>query len=62
MEIVSPGNSDAEMREKARAYLASGAREVWLVSEAGMIRFFDRGGERPASAFPVSISLPAPLA
>ena len=61
VEIVSPSNSDDEMREKTRAYLAAGAREVWLVSEAGTIRFFDRSGERPASAFPVSISLPPPI-
>jgi Uma2 family endonuclease len=62
VEIVSPGNSDDEMREKTRAYLAAGAREVWLVAEAGVIRFFDRGGERPASTYPVLISLPPPLA
>jgi Uma2 family endonuclease len=61
VEIVSPSNSDEEIREKTRAYLAAGAREVWLVSESGTIRFFDRAGERPASSFPVSISLPPPI-
>lgn len=60
IEIVSPSNSDAEMLEKTRAYLAAGAREVWHVTEEGSIRYFDESGQRPASCFPVSISLPPP--
>lgn len=61
VEFVSPSNSNEEMQEKTRAYLAAGAREVWFVSESGALQFFDRRGERPASAFPVSISLPPPI-
>ena len=60
IEIVSPSNSDAEMHEKTRAYLAAGAREVWRVTEEGSIRYFDQSGQRFASSFPVSISLPPP--
>jgi Uma2 family endonuclease len=59
VEIVSPSNSDEEMQEKIRAYLAAGAHEVWLVSEEGSIRYFDAGGERSASSFPVKLSPPA---
>lgn len=55
IEVVSPSNSDAEMQEKTRAYLAAGAREVWLAFEDGTIRYFDADGERSSSAFPVSI-------
>ena len=58
VEIVSPSNSVAEMREKTRAYLAAGAKEVWQVSETGAVRYYDRQGERSASAFAVSVSLP----
>lgn len=36
------------------------ATEVWLVSEEGKIRYFDNAGERPASGFPVSVTLPPP--
>jgi Uma2 family endonuclease len=61
IEIVSPSNSDLEMREKTRAYLAAGAREVWHVSEDGSVRYFDGTGARAASSFPVSISLPPPV-
>jgi Uma2 family endonuclease len=61
VEIVSPSNSDAEMQEKTRAYLAAGAQEVWLVSEDGGIRYFDHSGEKPSTRYPLSLSLPGPI-
>jgi len=60
IEIVSPSNVQAEIDEKIGAYLTAGAREVWLVSEAGSIRYFTASGEQPRSAFPVNITLPPP--
>ena len=60
VEIVSPSNSDAEIEAKTAAYLAAGAQEVWLVSEAGNIRFIGAAGERQRSNFGVSLALPAP--
>jgi len=57
--IVSPSNSDEEMQEKMRTYLAAGAREVWLITEAGCIRYYDVDGERSVSNFLVQLSLPA---
>ncbi|HYL25511.1 MAG TPA: hypothetical protein VEV21_14065 [Burkholderiales bacterium] len=50
----------AEIDEKMSAHFAAGAREVWLVAEAGTIRYFGPGGEQPASDFPVQITLPPP--
>lgn len=44
VEIVSPSNSDEEMRIKTELYLARGAQEVWLVS-AQKLRFFSHSGE-----------------
>ena len=61
VEIRSPANSDAEIAAKTKAYLAAGAQEVWVVEESGAIRYFDAGGEKPASGFPVVISLPGPI-
>jgi Uma2 family endonuclease len=61
VEIVSPSNVQAEIDEKTRAYLAAGAMEVWIVAEAGNIRYFDAGGERAQSAFAVTVSLPPPM-
>jgi Uma2 family endonuclease len=61
VEILSPSNSDEEMRLKKQAYLAAGAREVWWVLETGAVRYFDAAGERSASGFPVRINPPPPL-
>jgi Uma2 family endonuclease len=61
VEIVSPSNVQAEIDEKLAAYLAAGAAEVWLVSEDGAIRRFDRSGELAASAFAVALTLPPPI-
>ena len=60
-EIISPSNTRAEIEEKKAAYLAAGAREVWLVSEDGTIRYFNTSGEQPKSAYPVTITLPPPI-
>lgn len=50
-EIVSPGNSAAEMEQKIAAYLQQGALEVWLVDLAGNCRFFNRAGEQSETTF-----------
>lgn len=62
VEIVSPSNSEEEMRGKTQAYLAAGAREVWLAYENGAVHYFDAAGERPSSAFAIRVSPPPPLA
>ena len=61
VEIISPSNVQAEIDEKIGAYLAAGAREVWLVSEEGNIRYFGSAGELSKSDFAVSITLPPPM-
>lgn len=45
VEIVSPSNSRAEMRQKIDLYLARGAREVWLCSEDGEVTIHAARGE-----------------
>jgi Uma2 family endonuclease len=55
VEVMSQSNSDEEIKERTRAYLAAGAKEVWLATADGTIRYFDVEGERSSSAFPVSI-------
>jgi Uma2 family endonuclease len=60
VEIMSPSNVQAEIDDKLSTYLAAGAREVWVVSESGAIRFFDAAGEKPASGFPLRVMLPPP--
>jgi Uma2 family endonuclease len=58
VEIVSPSNAEEEMQRKLAAYLAAGAREVWIVSEDGSVRYFDAQGARKESAFNVRLALP----
>lgn len=50
IEVMSPSNSDAEMREKTSLYLGAGAGEVWICDERGGVRFFRGSGEAAASA------------
>jgi len=45
VEVISPGNSQAEIEEKIRLYLEKGALEVWIVSERHQINFFTHTGE-----------------
>lgn len=56
VEIISPSNTDAEIQEKTAAYLAAGAKEVWLVSESG-ISYQNANGKHTQSMFNVTVSL-----
>jgi Uma2 family endonuclease len=58
VEVRSPSNSDEEMALKARLFLAAGAVEVWIVSEAGTWQIFDAQGARPSSRYAVRLDLP----
>ena len=50
VEVLSPGNTEAEMKEKMALYFDAGAREVWLCARSGAISFFRPGAPRPAPA------------
>lgn len=45
VEVVSPGNSKAEIEEKIRLYLEKGASEVWIVSEYSKISYYSHTGK-----------------
>ncbi len=51
VEVVSPGNSRAEIEEKIRLYLEKGALEVWIVNEFNKISFFTHTGKIKNSKF-----------
>jgi len=61
VEVLSPGNTRAEIEEKRRLYFEAGADEVWIASPAGEIAFFNPEGEIETSvlcpAFPTRIEL-----
>ena len=60
VEIVCPSNTAREIEGKVRAYLAAGAREVWVVNEDSTLRYFGPEGVRAKSEFAVQIDLPSP--
>ncbi len=49
VEVNSSSNSKAEIEEKIQLYLASGAREVWIVDDHGAILYFSHDGAIPES-------------
>jgi Uma2 family endonuclease len=60
VEVLSPTNTRAEMSEKVAAYLAAGAREVWLVGDDGVPEIHTSAGRASASA--LAFDLPRPPA
>jgi Uma2 family endonuclease len=56
VEVLSPGNTDAEMREKTALYFDAGAREVWLCAVSGELTFF--GAADPTRPVPASQLFP----
>ena len=50
VEVVSPGNTEAEIREKVALYFDAGAKEVWTCSEPGPMGFFGARGARSMRA------------
>jgi Uma2 family endonuclease len=59
IEVLSPGNTPAEIDEKRRLYFERGAHEVWVCDVHGRMRFFTPSGEQPSSelvaSFPAAI-------
>jgi len=47
VEVMSPSNTEAEIEEKMALYFDAGAKEVWLCSQDGTIRFFAEVASRP---------------
>lgn len=40
VEVLSPANTDSEMRAKRKLYFDSGAKEVWICGEDGQLAFY----------------------
>jgi Uma2 family endonuclease len=60
VEVLSPTNTRIEMAEKTAAYLAAGAKEVWIVGEDGVPEIHTRDGRVDAST--LGFELPPPPA
>jgi hypothetical protein len=61
VEVLSPTNTRIEMTGKTAAYLAAGAKEVWIVDEDGTPEIYTSAGRVPASTLGFALPrLPAP--
>ena len=58
VEVLSPGNTEAEIQEKMALYFDAGAREVWLCAQDGAMSFFSPGATRPMRASRVCPQFP----
>ena len=58
VEVLSPTNARAEIDEKVAAYLAAGAREVWVVAADGAPEIHTTDGRVPTST--LGFHLPHP--
>ena len=51
VEVLSPSNTDAEIREKAALYFDAGAKEVWICADSGAMTFLQfTDGIKPMAA------------
>jgi len=63
VEVLSPGNTDAEIQEEMALYFDAGAMEVWTCAESGAMKFFGARSARLMRAsrvcpeFPLRIEL-----
>lgn len=58
VEVISPGNTEAEIREKMALYFDAGAKEVWTCSTSGVMSFFGAKGMRPLRASQICPQIP----
>ena len=57
VEVVSPGNSPAEIDAKTNLYLAKGAHEVWVVDHDGGVRYFTNAGPQKRSGLVKKVAI-----
>jgi Uma2 family endonuclease len=58
VEILSPGNTKAEIREKKSLYFDAGAKEVWLCTAAGEMSFYLAGDNISAKKSQMCLNFP----
>jgi Uma2 family endonuclease len=61
VEVLSPGNTKAEIREKAALYFDAGAQEVWLCGETGAMTFLRAGDNEPMGRSIICPEFPAQI-
>ena len=62
VEVLSPGNTEAEMQEKMALYFDAGAQEVWLCAASGAVSFFGPRAVRDLSTSEICPQFPKQIA
>ena len=55
VEIISPSNTPEEMQDKVELFLEAGAKEVWLITEEGQVKYFNHQGQLDQSTFGIDL-------
>ena len=61
VEVLSPGNRQAEINHKIQAYLSSGIQEILMVGLTGTLEFYRQDGVHTTSARNITLTLPSYL-
>jgi Uma2 family endonuclease len=61
VEVLSPGNTEAEMREKSALYFDAGAKEVWICSSSGAMSFHGPKAGRRLDRSPLCPEFPTQI-
>lgn len=61
VEVLSPGNTEAELREKRSLYFDAGTQEVWYCTAAGEMTFFQSGQDQPILHSALCPAFPSPV-
>jgi Uma2 family endonuclease len=65
VEVLSPSNSEDEIRNKRNAIFAKGAAEFWICDRTGKLQFFGRRSalskSRLCPEFPLNVAKTSPL-
>jgi len=61
VEVLSPANTEAEIREKTGLYFDAGAKEVWHCSTSGTMKFFCAGDGQPLRVSKLCPDFPAKI-
>ncbi len=57
VEVISASNTKGEMDEKRRLYFETGAKEVWLCDEYGMMTFYAPETKLKRSLLPLKVKV-----
>jgi Uma2 family endonuclease len=61
VEVISPGNTEAEIHEKMALYFDAGAREVWLCASSGAMSFFGPSAAQSLNASGICPDFPSQI-